>query len=102
LGSTNGTFVGGLRITDAHLRGGEVVRIGDSAIRVDLIQGTRSLTLSSATHFERVVGTSIEMRRLYPVLERIAASDVPVVIEGETGTGKELLAESIHERSARK
>ena len=37
------------------------------------------------------------MRRLYPLLERLAISDVPVVIEGETGTGKELVAEALHE-----
>jgi DNA-binding NtrC family response regulator len=44
------------------------------------------------------------MRRLYPLLQRLAASDVPVLVEGETGTGKELLAEALHEmgpRSAR-
>jgi DNA-binding NtrC family response regulator len=41
------------------------------------------------------------MRRLFPVVERIAASDVPVIIEGETGTGKEVLAESIHEAGKR-
>jgi DNA-binding NtrC family response regulator len=41
------------------------------------------------------------MRRLHPLFRRLAASELPVVIEGETGTGKELLAESIHEESAR-
>ena len=41
------------------------------------------------------------MRRLYPLCERLAASDVPVVIEGETGTGKEVLAEAIHETGPR-
>jgi transcriptional regulator with GAF, ATPase, and Fis domain len=41
------------------------------------------------------------MRRLYPLLERLALSDVPVVIEGETGTGKEVVAEALHERGAR-
>ncbi|WXA91505.1 sigma-54 dependent transcriptional regulator [Pendulispora brunnea] len=41
------------------------------------------------------------MRRLYPLLQRVAASDVPVIIEGETGTGKEVLAESIHAQSRR-
>jgi len=41
------------------------------------------------------------MRRLYPLVERLAASDIPVVIEGETGTGKEALAEEIHETSSR-
>ncbi len=38
---------------------------------------------------------------LYPVLERLARSNVPVVIEGETGTGKEALAESLHEMGPR-
>lgn len=41
------------------------------------------------------------MRRLYPLCERLARSDVPLLIEGQTGTGKEVLAESIHEQSAR-
>src|SRR5262249_18069079 len=44
---------------------------------------------------------SVEMRRLYPLCDRVAQSDIPVVIEGETGTGKEVLAESIHAASAR-
>jgi len=41
------------------------------------------------------------MRRIYPVCARLAASNVPIVIEGETGTGKEVLAESIHDASVR-
>jgi DNA-binding NtrC family response regulator len=41
------------------------------------------------------------MRRLYPLCEKLAAADVPVVIEGETGTGKEVLAESLHEQGPR-
>src|SRR5262249_22135835 len=51
--------------------------------------------------FGRVLGASREMRRLYPLCERLAASRVPVVIEGETGTGKEILAESLHEAGPR-
>jgi transcriptional regulator with GAF, ATPase, and Fis domain len=101
LDSSNGTFVGAVRIAEAFLRGGEILRLGDTAIRVDLVDLARAFPLSKATHFERVVGASVEMRRLYAVLERVAVSDVPVVIEGETGTGKELLAESLHDRSAR-
>jgi DNA-binding NtrC family response regulator len=41
------------------------------------------------------------MRRLYPLCQRLSTSDVPVVIEGETGTGKEQLAEALHEESQR-
>jgi DNA-binding NtrC family response regulator len=41
------------------------------------------------------------MQRLYPLCERIATSTVPCIIEGETGTGKEILAESIHEQGPR-
>jgi DNA-binding NtrC family response regulator len=41
------------------------------------------------------------MRKLYPLFAQLAASDVPVVIEGETGTGKEALAEAIHESGPR-
>jgi transcriptional regulator with GAF, ATPase, and Fis domain len=54
-----------------------------------------------ASSFGRTLGASPEMRRLYPLCERLAGSNVAVLIEGETGTGKEVLAESLHEKSTR-
>jgi DNA-binding NtrC family response regulator len=101
LGSTNGTLVNGAQIVEALLRGGEVVRIGHTSIRVDLLVQATMVSVSPAGGFGRLVGSSASMRRLYPLLERLAVSDVPVVIEGETGTGKELLAESLHEKGPR-
>ena len=101
LSSTNGTFVNGVLLIEGLLRGGEILRIGQTSIRVDLLVPATMVEVSPAARFGRLVGSSPAMRRLYPLLERLAASDVPVLIEGETGTGKELLAESLHERSAR-
>ncbi|MCX4244860.1 sigma 54-interacting transcriptional regulator [Paraliomyxa miuraensis] len=56
---------------------------------------------STAGSFGRVVGRSQAMQRIYPLCRRLADSDLPLVIGGETGTGKELLAESIHEEGRR-
>ncbi len=52
--------------------------------------------------FEGLVGSSPPMRRLYRLLERVAPSDASVVVTGETGTGKELVAQAIHQRSPRR
>jgi two-component system response regulator HydG len=101
LGSTNRTYVGPIAVVEAFLRGGEVVRMGATCLRVDRLEGQKTTPISTATHFGRVVGSSVEMRRIYPLCERIAASDIPVIIEGETGTGKEVLAESLHEAGPR-
>ena len=101
LGSTNGTFVGDLRAMDVFLRGGETIRVGETVLHVAVTAPERPAVLDNAMRFGRLVGKSPAMRRLYPLCERVAKSDVPVVIEGETGTGKELLAESLHEASAR-
>jgi two-component system, NtrC family, response regulator HydG len=101
LGSTNGTSVGGVRFVEVLVEGqGELLRLGDTVLRVTRVAPSL-VTMSAVDSFGRVVGASPEMRRLYPLCERLAASDVPLVIEGETGTGKELLAESLHEKSAR-
>jgi transcriptional regulator with GAF, ATPase, and Fis domain len=75
--------------------------VGETVLRVNLASPEAARALSPATRFGRLLGESTSMRRLYPSCERLAASDVSIVIEGETGTGKELLAESIHETSAR-
>jgi DNA-binding NtrC family response regulator len=101
LESRNGTFVSGVRVFDAMLEGGETLRVGNSVLHVEAVAAARAVPISSARSFGHVVGASIEMRRLYPLCERLAASDVPVVIEGQTGTGKEALAETIHDASAR-
>jgi transcriptional regulator with GAF, ATPase, and Fis domain len=101
LGSTNGTEVAGLAIIDTYLRGEEQIRVGDSTIAVEALEAKGQVPPSKAMRFGRVVGASPEMRRLYPLCERLAMSDVPVILEGETGTGKEQLAEALHEASPR-
>ena len=53
------------------------------------------------SHAEEIVGQSPAMRRVYDVIRRIATSDATVLIHGETGTGKELVARAIHRSSAR-
>jgi len=100
LDSTNGTRVQGLRVADALLEGGELVEIGATTLRVTR-QSAAPTTLTDASNFGRVVGASAEMRKLYPLLERLATTAIPVIIEGETGTGKEALAEAIHEAGPR-
>lgn len=55
-----------------------------------------------AEHFQHIVGTSPALRHLLALVERVAASEVPVLIWGESGTGKELIARAIVERSARR
>jgi DNA-binding NtrC family response regulator len=102
LDSSNGTFVNGLRVRDVFLRGGETVRVGSTTLRFDVDASTHVMPAPEQTSFRRVIGASPEMRRLYPKFAQLAASDVPVLIEGETGTGKEVLAESLHDASPRR
>jgi len=102
LGSANGTEVDGVIVLEAMLRGGETLRLGQSSIRCERSKADTPKGLPSRdSRFGTVLGRSRVMRRLYPLCERLAATEVPVVIEGETGTGKELLAESLHQQGTR-
>lgn len=100
LGSTNGTTVNGVVIKEVSLFGGEVIRVGRSV--VSLQRGEeRVADLGTATSFGRILGESVAMRRLYPVLDKLASMERPALLEGETGTGKELVAEELHRASRR-
>jgi transcriptional regulator with GAF, ATPase, and Fis domain len=100
-GSTNGTFVDGVRVLSAELRPGAMLRVGETTIGVTTGQERVSIELSPRHRFGEVIGASIEMRRLYNVLEKVAPTDTAVLIQGETGTGKELVARAIHDASPR-
>jgi len=100
LDSSNGTTVDGLRIGEAFLRGGERVGLAGTTLRVER-GSAEAAPLAPESSFGRMLGSSEVMRRLYPLCKRLAASELPILIEGETGTGKEVLAEALHEGSAR-
>jgi transcriptional regulator with PAS, ATPase and Fis domain len=101
-GSTNGTYVDGVRVYDAEVGDGAGLRLGATALRLQ-VGGPEvpAPPASSAERFGDLLGRSPEMRRLYALLERAARTDVTVLVQGETGTGKELVARAIHDASPR-
>jgi transcriptional regulator with GAF, ATPase, and Fis domain len=101
LQSTNGTFANEIRIAGAYLRGSETITIGKTLLLVTLVPAEEGEKVARSVGFGRVLGTSAKMQRVYAFARKLAASDISCTIEGETGTGKEQLAEAIHDESPR-
>ena len=91
----------GVAIVEAHLVGEETLRLGDTTLRTERRAASPRAPLPDRDRFGRTLGKSPAMRRLYPLCDELAESPEPLLIEGEPGTGKELLAESLHERGPR-
>ena len=100
-GSKNGTHLGQLRISDSVTTEPVDVTIGQTTLRIEPSGENIELPLSDRWRFGELVGKSVAMRHLFSVLERVAASDAAVLIEGESGSGKELAAEAIYQQSKR-
>lgn len=99
--SRNGTQLDGVRILDAFARPDAVLVIGSTSLRLRMLDTSVEVPLSTNERFGNMVGRSVPMRRLFGLLERIAPTDMSVLVEGETGTGKELVAEGLHLQSRR-
>ncbi len=100
LDSTNGTRVGQLLVREAFLDAPCVIRVGDTELSFAADPNPELLS-GAAESFGALVGRTPAMRRLYDVLQAVAPTDLSVLISAETGTGKELAAQALHEASPR-
>jgi DNA-binding NtrC family response regulator len=102
LGSTNGTWLGSQRIQTAQLTSGQEVRLGRVLARTQAFKDTptTSSTESSPPHEVSIVAGKA-MRELMETVERVASSRVPIILHGEAGTGKEVLAVLLHKSGPR-
>ncbi|MBV8757491.1 MAG: sigma 54-interacting transcriptional regulator [Deltaproteobacteria bacterium] len=102
LGSTNGTYVKGVRIVDAFIQPGSTIQIGKSAIIFEPLDEAIAMPLWNEARLQQLVGGSAGMRHLFDLVNRFAQSDATVLIQAETGCGKELVADAIHQCSPRR
>jgi DNA-binding NtrC family response regulator len=100
-GSTNGTWLGPHRVTEIELAVGAELVVGDTKLRLDVDGGAEPAIVSAEESFGELVGESTAMRELFATLARIAPKNIGLLLQGETGTGKEEIARALHERSSR-
>ena len=100
LTSRNGTFVDGLRCVEVYLNGPATLRVGDT--RLEFTPKQVRVETGAADSFGPMVGRSEPMRELFHRIHRAGTTNLTVLVQGETGTGKELVAKAIHDASSRR
>ncbi len=102
LDSRNGTIYQGTALSEATVPAGATLKLGRSFLRLQPLPQSIEVTPSQSRRFGEMVAESLAMREVFAVLELAAASDVSVLLEGETGVGKELAARAVHDASDRR
>jgi DNA-binding NtrC family response regulator len=99
--STNGTFINKVRVREGFLKPGCTVAVGQSLLKFNAREEEVQIVPSRADRCGALIGANAKMREIYSIIEKIAPTATTVVIDGETGTGKEVVAQSIHMLSPR-
>jgi DNA-binding NtrC family response regulator len=99
--STNGTFINKVRVREGFLKPGCTLAVGQSQLTFNAREEEVAIVPSRATRCGNLIGANAKMREIYSIIEKIAPTATTVVIDGETGTGKEVVAQSIHMLSPR-
>jgi DNA-binding NtrC family response regulator len=102
LHSTNGTFLDGAEIREAYIRAGSVITVGTVQLKFQPFEERIEILPSDKEQLGEMVASSLRMREIFGLVERIAPTEATVLIEGETGTGKDLVARTLHGLSKRK
>ena len=102
LGSTNGTWVSEVRVREVFLGEDRIFRVGKTELHFALRDEVVDIVPAEEPKFEGLEGQSVAMREVFSVLERVARTELTVLVTGETGTGKELVSRAIHDRSRRR
>src|ERR1041384_1504865 len=98
LDTTNGTKHGGARVGQVILIGPARLRLGKhTEIDVEPIDSGVELDDWRGDRFGEVIGTTPAMRRLLALLARAATTEATILLQGETGTGKEAISEAVHQ-----
>jgi len=100
-GSTNGTMLNRVRVREAYVRSGTTLNLGGVDVRFQVFGERVEVQPSTRDSFGNVVGRSRRMREVFAILERIAPTGATVILEGETGSGKEVVARALHQKSLR-
>ena len=102
LESTNGTIVQGVKVSSAYLTPGAEIQLGKTRLVFCPLPEANDIPLSRNENFGAMIGRSMTMRRVFYLAETYAPTEATVMITGETGTGKDILAEEIHRHSPRR
>jgi DNA-binding NtrC family response regulator len=101
LGSSNGTFLGEVRLRNAIVPPDTRLRLGETVIELRDGAAIEPAEREDAAPIEGLIGESSAMRAVVAIVRRVGPSDLSVLIQGETGTGKEVVAASLHALSPR-
>jgi DNA-binding NtrC family response regulator len=101
-GSRNGCTIQGVRVEKGAISFGTELKLGRTIVKLVPDEELIEAAPSAQSSFGQIVGGDTRMRQLFTLLGEVAATDATVLVEGETGTGKELIAEELHNHSPRK